>query len=33
MDTIKTKTIGSGFAEAEESVLTETAKTAIVFQP
>ena len=33
MDTIKTKTIVTGFAEADEYVLTETATTAIVFHP
>lgn len=32
MDTITTRTVGTGFAEIGESVLTETTQTAIVFQ-
>ena len=30
MDTITTRTVGAGFAEIGESVLTETTQTAIV---
>ncbi|MFR0857183.1 DUF4263 domain-containing protein [Ruminococcaceae bacterium TF06-43] len=33
MDTITTRTVGTGFAEIGESVLTETTQTAIVFKP
>lgn len=33
MDTITTRTVGAGFAEIGESVLTETPQTAIVFKP
>ena len=33
MDTITTRTVGAGFAEIGESVLTETTQTAIVFKP
>lgn len=33
MDTITTRTVGAGFAHAQEFVLTETPETAIVFKP